>query len=338
MTYIEKAPFLNTFNEKPFNKLNEISNGNNIDLILMEKDKEIINLSNLNISLKNQIGQLQKILKEKDMELNSLKSDLSTLNSDQKLREEENNILKNKLNIISEELSKKNKEIEIISSNNTGNMNNLNKAFDAHMFEYQKLFKNYNDLSSDLNKINEKYLDKEKECLLQQKVIHDLRNENKKIVILNMDIKDKEKQIRDLKNTIKNNNDEIFNHQKENKFLNEQIQNYSNNEEYLFKTRQNLRDYENIINDIKNNYSKKLKNKDLIINDYKNNILRNQANNENLISYIIQQIQSVQDTFEHYNSDIDDENGYSINNYSQITENDSKFELIHQNFVLLTQK
>ena len=336
MTYIENAPFLNTFNEKPFNKLNEISNGNNIDLILMEKDKEIINLSNLNISLKNQIGQLQKILKEKDMELNSLKSDLSTLNSDQKLREEENNILKNKLNIISEELSKKNKEIEIISSNNTGNMNNLNKAFDAHMFEYQKLFKNYNDLSSDLNKINEKYLDKEKECLLQQKVIHDLRNENKKIVILNMDIKDKEKQIRDLKNTIKNNNDEIFNHQKENKFLNEQIQNYSNNEEYLFKTRQNLRDYENIINDIKNNYSKKLKNKDLIINDYKNNILRNQANNENLISYIIQQIQSVQDTFEHYNAGIDEENGYSINNYSQITENDSKFELIHQNFVLLT--
>ena len=182
MSYIENVPFLNSFNPKQFNNINELSNGNNIDLILMEKDKEIINLSNVITSLKNQIEQFQKVLKEKDMEINSLKSDLSTINSDQKLREEENNILKHKLNILTEELSKKNKKIEIISSNNTGNLNNINKAFDVHMLEYQKLFKNYNDITNDLNKMNDKYLDKEKECLLQQKVIHDLRNENKNSV------------------------------------------------------------------------------------------------------------------------------------------------------------
>ena len=106
----------------------------------------------------------------------------------------------------------------------------------------------------------------------------------------------------------------------------------------MFKTRQNIKDYENAINDLKNNFNKKLKNKDLIINNYKNNILRNQTNNENLISYIIQQIQLMQDNFEKYNADIDDEDDYLINNYSKINENDSKYELIHQNFVLLTHK
>ena len=147
-------------------------------------------------------------------------------------------------------------------------MNNINKAFDEHMNEYQKLFKNYNDLTNDLNTLNDKYLNKEKECLMQQKAIHDLRNENKKIIILNKDIKDKEKQINDLKKIIKNSNEELYNHQKENKYLTEQIQNYSNSEEVLFKTRKNLQDYENVINEIKNNYNKTLKNKELLIKYY----------------------------------------------------------------------
>ena len=217
-------------------------------------------------------------------------------------------------------------------------MNNINKVFDEHMNEYQKLFKNYNDLTSDLNSLNDKYLNKEKECLLQQKVIHDLRNENKKIILLNKNIKEKEKEINDLKKIIKNNNEEIYNHQKENKYLNEQIQNYSNNEDDLFKTRKNLQDYENVINQIKINFNKKLKNKELLIQDYKNNILKNQSINENLITYIIQQIQVVQDNFDKYNPAMGKDDDDIMNNYSKINENDSKYELIHQNFVLLINK
>ena len=301
MSIIEEEPFLNSVNP---NIINNISKGNNIDLYLMEKDKEIIHLSNQNISLKNQIEQLQKALKEKDMEINTLKADLSSLNTDQKLKEEENNILKKKLEHLSNELTQKQKEMEIISSNNDGNINNINKAFDLHMNEYQKLFKSYNDLSKDLNILNDKYLSKEKECLIQQRTIHDLRNENKKIIILNKNIREKDKQIKDLKKIIKNNNDEIINQKNEKKFLNQQLQNYSVNEDYLFKTKKNIQDYENIINDIKNNYNKKLRNKDLLLKDYKNNVLRSQTNNENLISYIIQQIQLVQKNFERYNPNI----------------------------------
>ena len=337
---MEDGSFINIMNQNAFinNDINDIPRGKNYDLILMEKDKEIINLSNANASLRNQIEQFQKILKEKDMEINSIKSDMSTLNSDQKLKEEENNILKNRINDLSSEIVQKKKEIEAISTKNNGNINNINKAFDIHMSEYQKLFKNYNDLSNELNALNDKYLKKEKECLLQQKTIRELRNENKKVLILNKDLLEKDKVINNLKRVIKNNNEEISNHEKENKYLNEQIQSYSSNEECLFKTRQNIHDYENIINDIKNNYNRKLRNKDMIINDYKNNTIRAQANNENLITYIIEQIQQVQKNFEKYNTNIDLDEDYPLSKYTKISENDSKFDLIHQNFVLLTQK
>ena len=56
MSFIEDDPFSNLMNQKSLNDLNNISKGNNIDLLLMEKDKEIINLSNLNISLKKQMS------------------------------------------------------------------------------------------------------------------------------------------------------------------------------------------------------------------------------------------------------------------------------------------
>ena len=97
-------------------------------------------------------------------------------------------------------------------------------------------------------------------------------------------------------------------------------------------------DYENIINEIKDDYNRKLKNKELIINDYKTNTIRTQANNENLISYIVEQIQQIQNKFENYNTGIDFDDDYLLNNYSKITESDDKYELIHQNFVLLTNK
>ena len=127
---MEDGSFLNIMNQNAFinNDINDIPKGKNYDLILMEKDKEIINLSNVNASLRNQLEQFLKALKEKDMEINSLKSDISALNSDQKLNEEENNILKNRINDLSSEIIQRKKEIETISANNNGNINNINKA------------------------------------------------------------------------------------------------------------------------------------------------------------------------------------------------------------------
>ena len=44
-TFLEESPLLNSMNQNIFNKikLNDLSKGNNIDILLMDKDKKLIN-------------------------------------------------------------------------------------------------------------------------------------------------------------------------------------------------------------------------------------------------------------------------------------------------------
>ena len=339
MSSIEEVPYLNRTNPNLINNINiqDIAKSKNIDICLMEKDKEIINLSNQISTLKNNAERLQKIIKEKDMEINSLKSDILSINNDQKIKEDENIILKGKINSLLQELTNRKKEMELISSNNIGNMKNISQAFDTKMLEYKNLLKNYNEMSRDLNALSEKLILNEKDMMNQQKIIQDLRNENKKIILLNKDLNEKEKTIKNLEKIIKENKEEIYQNQREKKFLNDQIQNLSTKEEFLYKTRLNLQEYENVINDMKNNFNKKIKNKELIIKEYQNDIKNYQTNNENLINYMIGQITQVRNNFEKhminplFTDDI-------LNHFSQPNENDSKYELIHQNFILLNNK
>ena len=339
MSSLEEGPYLNKMNPNLINNINmqDLTKSKNIDLCLMEKDKEIINLSNQNTSLKNSIERFQKIIKEKDMEINTLKSDILSINNEQKLKEDENIILKGKINSLLQELTNRKKEIEFISTNNIGNIKNISQAFDTKMIEYKNLLKNYNEMSNDLNILNEKLILSEKNIINQQNIIQDLRNENKKIILLNKNLNEKEKIINNLEKIIRDNKEELCQNQKEKKFLKEQIQNLSTKEEFLFKTKQNLQEYENVINDMKNNFNNKIKNQELLIKEYQNEIKNNQINNENLINYIIEQINQVRNNFENhiinplFNDDI-------LNNLSQPNENDSKYELIHQNFILLSHK
>ena len=339
MSSLEEGPFISQINQNAINNINiqDISKSKNIDICLMEKDKEIINLSNQTTALKNNLEKLQKIIKEKDMEINSLKSDILTINSDQKLKEEENTILKNKINSLLKELQNTKKEIELINSNNKGNIKNISQAFNTKMIEYQNLMKNYNEISGDLNALNEKLFKSERDNLNNQKLIQELRKENKKIILLSKDLIEKNNIIKNLEKNIKGKNDEILEYQKEKKYLNEQIQNQSNKEDFMYKTRLNLQEYENAINDMKNNFNKKIKNQELIVKEYQNKIKSYQDNNENLINYIIEQIRQVGDNFEkhipnsHFPNDI-------IGIFSKPNENDSKYELIRQNFILLSHK
>ena len=339
MSSLEEGPFISQINQNAINNINiqDISKSKNIDICLMEKDKEIINLSNQTTALKNNLEKLQKIIKEKDMEINSLKSDILTINSDQKLKEEENTILKNKINSLLKELQNAKKEIELINSNNKGNIKNISQAFNTKMIEYQNLMKNYNEISGDLNALNEKLFKSERDNLNNQKLIQELRKENKKIILLSKDLIEKNNIIKNLEKNIKGKNDEILEYQKEKKYLNEQIQNQSNKEDFMYKTRLNLQEYENAINDMKNNFNKKIKNQELIVKEYQNKIKSYQDNNENLINYIIEQIRQVGDNFEKHipNSHFPDD---IIGIFSKPNENDSKYELIRQNFILLSHK
>ena len=190
MSSIEEVPYLNRTNPNLINNINiqDIAKSKNIDICLMEKDKEIINLSNqistkeiINLSnqistLKNNAERLQKIIKEKDMEINSLKSDILSLNNDQKIKEDENIILKGKINSLLQELTNRKKEMELISSNNIGNMKNISQAFDTKMLEYKNLLKNYNEMSRDLNTLSEKLILNEKDMMNRKRYDESAKN------------------------------------------------------------------------------------------------------------------------------------------------------------------
>lgn len=92
------------------------------------------------------------------------------------------------------------------------------QAFDTKMIEYQKLMQNYNEISGDLNILNQKLLQSEKNNNNQQKLIQELRNENKKIVLLNKDLIEKDNIINNLEKIIRENKEEIYEHQKEKNF------------------------------------------------------------------------------------------------------------------------
>ena len=67
MSSLEENPYLNKMNQNLINNINmqDLTKSKNIDLCLMEKDKEIINLSNQTTSLKNNIEDFKKLLKKK---------------------------------------------------------------------------------------------------------------------------------------------------------------------------------------------------------------------------------------------------------------------------------
>ena len=71
---------------------------NNIDIYLMEKDKEIMNLCVLNKSLISQIEELKRANKAQEIQISSLKTDLNSLEVDKNILIKENEKLDQKIN------------------------------------------------------------------------------------------------------------------------------------------------------------------------------------------------------------------------------------------------
>ena len=320
---------------------NSLSKSKNLDIILMEKDKEIIDLSNTNSNLSTQIDSLNKIIKQRDLEITSLKSDINSLISDKKINAQEINNLKIKVNELNSVIIQKDNQLKNFSTKNNDDVNSIHKALDINLNEYEKLFNNYHKLHSEFNELNNNSLLKEKENLALKKNIYDLKNENKKIFLMAKDLSDKDELINNIKRKNKINEEKIFTIEKENKFLKEQISNINKNHEFdfLMRTKQNFSDYENMINDLKNSYNKKNAEKDKIINEYKNKVNTFNSRNENLISFVFQQIQNIQDKIDS-NYFYSDGNDLLINGnkFMLVDEDNCKYELIRQNFLLLLQK
>ena len=221
--------------EEQINKMLPIINKkeNNLEIILMEKDKEIINLSDKNAKLNLDLENLSNELKSKNMELSTLNSDITSLNNEKKLFEEEiqkyqseiaklNNLIKEKDKIIEES----NLNIDL---NNKKYMNLLEEQKNETNNFAEKNLK----LQNEINELNTKLIRKDRDINNLENIICKNREKDNKILILTKDIKERENTIKDIqKKLIIANNDlktsKNFNEERMKQLYNHNAKNKSN--------------------------------------------------------------------------------------------------------------
>ena len=177
-------------------------NENNVEFILMEKDKKIISLSEKNDRLILDLENLSNELKNKNMEISSLKSDITSLNNEKKLFEEE--IKKNQ-----EEITKLNDIIKekdkIIQESNSNNVLNNKKYIDL-LEEQQKETNNMAEknlkLQDEINELNAKLIKKDRDIVNLENILCRNREKDNQILLLKKDIKEKEKLIKEFQNKL----------------------------------------------------------------------------------------------------------------------------------------
>ena len=173
------------------NSFVHIKNKNKIEFILMEKDKEIMNLTYMNKNLNEKIETLLNEIKNKDLEISSLKIDNNSLNNDKKLFDQE--IEKYQKNIIelNKTIQNKNNEIEEIISKNNISSKKFDDIILTQKNEYNQLLKDFNIIQKDLNSLNAKIIMKDKIINKLEIDIYKSKEKNNRLILLNKEIKEK---------------------------------------------------------------------------------------------------------------------------------------------------
>ena len=191
-----------TKSKKNINSFVHIKNKNKIELILMEKDKEIMNLTYMNKNLNEKIETLFNEIKNKDLEISSLKIDNNSLNNDKKLFDQE--IEKYQKNIIelNKTIQNKNNEIEEIISKNNISSKKFDDIILTQKNEYNQLLKDFNIIQKDLNSLNAKIIMKDKIINKLENDIYKSKEKNNRLILLNKEIKEKNDIINNLQTKI----------------------------------------------------------------------------------------------------------------------------------------
>ena len=317
---------INNIDNKLMNKINkDIVNPKikNLDIYLMEKDKEILDLISLNKSLISQIEDLKRTNKDKEIQITSLKADINTLETDKKLILKENEKLNEDIKNLNNLLHIRDNQINEIMKKNDEKVKEINSAYNIQIKNYEETLKNSQNIQINNNSLTEKMLLKDKEIINMQKVIYDLKQDNKKIFNLEKKIEEKNLNIYQLNEYIKKLEKENFINGNSDLIINNNQLN--DNTKYNFDYSNNTKDNKKIFNTNINNNNKDNKE----YNDYNNYVTNN------LISFIIEQIKKVE-------LSIDNKNILNINNniYTNdiLNEENSTYELIKQNFNLLINK
>ena len=319
-----------SFNSKMMNNISAVCTKNNntqnknLDIFLMEKDKEIINLSTLNKNLNTQLEDLSRVIKEKEIQILSLTTDISSFENEKNILIEENNQLKSQITELSSEINSKNQTISEISKKNKETVSDINNAFNIQLKNYEDALKNIQNIQSNNNSLTEKLLIKDKEIIDLQKMLYELKQENKKIFNYQKDNTEKNKIIIGLQKTITTQMKEI----EKLKLINGNINNNYNIS--------NLSESEHLFNIEKRNQLSKNSDSNLINSN-------NNTNNNELVTFIIDQIKNVVLSIDNNiittdNVDRKSDIYMTVDNINKKDQNNFLHVLIKQNFDLLINK
>ena len=175
---------------------------NNLEIILMEKDKEIMNLSEKNSELNNNLESIKNELKNKNMEISGLKSDIISFNNEKKLFEEEIQKYQDEISQLNNSLKEKDKIIEESNSNHELENKKYMNLFEEQKNENNNMIENCLKLQNELNELNAKLLKKDRDIINLENIISKNREKDNQIFLLKKDLIEKDKIVKDFKNQL----------------------------------------------------------------------------------------------------------------------------------------
>ena len=177
-------------------------NENNLEIILMEKDKKIINLSEKNDKLNLDLENISNELKNKNMEIDSLKSDIISLNNEKKLFEEEIQKNQEEITKLNNIIKEKDKIIEKVNSNKDSSSKKYNNLLEEQQKETNNIAQNCLKLQDEINELNAKLIKKDRDIVNLENILCRNREKDNQILLLKKDIKEKEKLIKEFQNKL----------------------------------------------------------------------------------------------------------------------------------------
>ena len=325
------------------NKINKlipfINKEKNLEVILMEKDKEIINLTEEKTKFNSILENIKNELKNKNLEISSLQSDIISLNNEKKLLGEEIDKNQNEITRLNNIIIDKDKIIEQSKSNLISAEKKYNDLLQEQKRENNSINQRCLNMQNEINEFNNKLLKKERDINNLENSLLKNREKDNQIFILKKQIKEQEDIINDIQNklnladkelqSLKTFNDErmkafySINHTDKNNNIISYVINKIQNLILFIDTQSNFIFQENnleeniieikedfVLYDLLDQNILLLKNK--IINKY-NDILRNNKENKNICLMQKNQIDDLSQNMQLIENNYNDK----INQYSQ---------------------
>ncbi|MCQ2819354.1 MAG: hypothetical protein MJ252_18990, partial [archaeon] len=297
-------------------------NVSNPEIVLMEKDKQIITLTKLSKDLNNQVESLTKLIQAKDYEMLNLKTEIASLQSDNKISAETIEKLNGKVKEIKEISDKKDNEILLEQQKNEEKFKDIQNTFSNHIQDYEKIVQQSQNLEKEAEVLRAQCIQKDNQISYLEQIVIELKRENKKIILLNKTIQEKDSLIINLTKQIEEEKGINQNLETEKSEINSKLDFYMNNKNALFnmplvnpKIEQNFNNLEDLILNMKNNFKNQISDLEKQNKELKKELNLKTKENENIYESVLNQLNSFENQIDNpINSEYDYTNSTNIPN------------------------